>query len=62
MIDRFVRIVFSKWYLLVGIVLLALLTMPANSPIPLSRDYKVVPAVGLIMLGFKVMFPGERKV
>ena len=42
--DKLIKIVFSRWCLLVYVVALALFVMPSNSPVGIPGDYKVIPA------------------
>ena len=50
--NRLVRIVLSKWYLLVGIILFTLLVMPANSPLGIPGNLKVFIALPIVLILF----------
>lgn len=46
--EKFVRIVFSKWFLLVGVTLVLLYLLPANSPIPLPFPEYIKPTISVL--------------
>lgn len=50
-----VKIVFSRWYLLVGVIASAAFILPANSPVGIPSDYKVIPAVLLVLVIMRLL-------
>ena len=50
--NKFVKIVFSKWSLVAGVLLFELFALPANSPLGIPGDFKVFVAVPFILVLF----------
>ena len=62
--NKFIGIIFkivcSRWYWVGMIVLLTLLIMPANSPIPIPADYKVIPATFFVLALVELIFDKDK--
>jgi len=58
--NKLIKMVFSKWYLLTGLLLLVLLVMPANSPIGIPPDYKIIPAAMFVLILFWIFACGKK--
>ncbi len=59
--DKFLKVVLSKWYLLIGIIiLLVLLIMPLNSPLQVPEIVKPFIGVLVIMVVFYFLFVKEE--
>ena len=61
--DKLLKLVFSKWFLLIGIVCIVLIVMPLNSPIHLPfPDYtKPFVAMVAILCVFELFFVKHDK-
>lgn len=55
MMEKLSRLLTSKWTLLVMLVCLILFVMPANSPVGIPGDYKVIPAVLFVLALFRLI-------
>ena len=58
--NRLFKIVFSKWYIVVGVLLFELFALPANSPLGIPDDFKVFVAMPFIFVLMWVFTKGSK--
>ena len=52
MLNKFVKVILSKWSIIGYLTLLILFIMPANSPVGIPRDFKVIPVALFVLVVF----------